>query len=282
MNRLTRRAALFGCALTLAIGTATVATSASGASLPGQHPASPDFTSMVALSNCSGAIVRWTTSQPSDTALMLTNGHCTKFFGAKEVIVNEPFVRDVDLLNADGSDKATIQTTTLLYGTMYKTDVSLYALGLTYQQLQDQYNEPAITIGAAKASPKQQPIAVISGYWKLEYDCSLNGFAYRLLENGWTWNNSLRYSDDGCHVIGGTSGSPVLAASRIMIGINNTINEDGERCTLDNPCEKNRKGKITVHLNRGYGQEVWVFYTCLASDRTLDLSMKGCMLPSPS
>jgi V8-like Glu-specific endopeptidase len=243
-------------------------------------PKTPDFSGTVALDNCSGSIIRWSTSQPTDDALMLTNGHCYDFLGAKQVIVDQPAVRDVDLLNSDGSVAATVQTTTLVYATMWRTDVSLYQLPETYQQLQDQYGVPAITVSDHKPSPKDQPIAVISGYWRTEYDCNLNGFAYRLHEYVWTWNLSLRYSDGGCQVIGGTSGSPVLDSNRTMIGINNTINEDGERCTLDNPCEENRRSHISVHENRGYGQETWLFYTCL-TDNQIDLSKDGCRLPSP-
>jgi hypothetical protein len=200
--------------------------------------------------------------------------------GATQVTVNQPEVRGVDLLNSDGSVAGTVQTVTLLYATMWKTDVSLYSLNQTYQQLQDQYGVPAITVADSKPAPKDQAISVISGYWRLEYDCHMNGFVYRLLEYRWTWHNSIRYQDGGCQVIGGTSGSPILDSNRVMIGINNTINENGERCTLDNPCEKNRRGKISVHLNRGYGQETWIFYTCLTNNQ-LDLSKKGCRLPKP-
>jgi V8-like Glu-specific endopeptidase len=212
---------------------------------------------------------------------MLTNGHCYKFFGAREVVVNQPDQRSVDLLDASGNVVGTVQTVKLLYGTMWKTDVSLYSLGLTYQQLQDQYGVPPLTVSDSKASPKDQAISVISGYWRIQYDCHLNGFAYRLHEDVWTWDLSLRYEDGKCQVIGGTSGSPVVNSNRVMIGINNTINEDGQRCTFDNPCEENRRGKITVHLNRGYGQETWLFYTCLDNDNQLDLAKKGCRLPTP-
>jgi len=137
-----------------------------------------------------------------------------------------------------------------------------------------------LPIAETKPAPKDQPIEVLSGYWRLAYDCNLNGFAYRLHEYVWTWRLSLRYSDGGCQVIGGTSGSPVLDSTRVMIGINNTINEDGQRCTFDNPCEEDRHGNITVHLHRGYGQETWVFYTCLTNN-AIDLAKSGCMLPKP-
>jgi V8-like Glu-specific endopeptidase len=293
MLRTTRRCtAAAGLALAMAVTLPTVsnaqaATSGtgSGKALPAtgaltSAPAAPDFSGTVALDNCSGSIVRWTTSQPSDQALLLTNGHCHDFMGAREVDVNQHEVRSVDLLTSDGSVAGTVQTATLLYATMWKTDVSLYQLNQTYRDLKNQYGVPAFTLADSVPAPKDQPIAVISGYWRREYDCHLNGFAYRLHEDVWDWNLSLRYEDGKCQIIGGTSGSPVLDSNRVQIGINNTINEDGERCTFDNPCEENRKGRITVHLHRGYGQETWVFYTCLTNN-ALDLGKKGCRLPSP-
>lgn len=242
--------------------------------------ATTNFNGTVALSNCSGAIVRWSTSLPTDTALMLTNGHCLRLLGAHEVVVNEADVRDVTLLASNGDTAGTIQTTKLRYATMWLTDVALYELGLTYRQIHRRYGVQAITLADTQPSPKDEPISIISGYWKTEYDCHLNGFAYRLHEDIWTWRNSLRYEDGGCQVIGGTSGSPVLNAQRVEIGINNTINESGERCTFDNPCEENRHGDISVHLDRGYGQETWIFYTCLSGNQ-LHLSKSGCRLPRP-
>ncbi len=246
------------------------------------RPATPNFSGTVALSNCSGSVVRWQTSQPTDKALVLTNGHChgDRFLGAHEVIVDQPYTRSVRLLNSDGSKAGTVHTVRVLYATMSRTDVTLYRLRQTYRDLQSQYGVPAFTLASAKPAPRDQPVEVLSGYWKIAYDCNLNGFAYRLHEGVWTWRMSLRYSDGGCQVIGGTSGSPVLDASRTVIGINNTINESGERCTLDNPCEEDRQGNITVHLHRGYGEETWLFYTCLTNN-AIDLSKPGCLLPKP-
>ncbi len=243
---------------------------------------SPNFRGTVALSNCSGSVVRWQTSQRNERALVLTNGHCygDRFLGAREVVVDKPAVRSVTLLNADGSEAGTVQTARVLYATMWRTDVALYRLSLTYAELRSQYGVPAFTVADTMPAPKHQPIEVLSGYWRIAYDCNLNGFAYRLHEGVWTWRMSLRYSDGGCQVIGGTSGSPVLDTSRTVIGVNNTINEDGQRCRLNNPCEEDRRGNVTVHLNRGYGEETWVFYTCLTHS-AIDLSKPGCLLAKP-
>jgi trypsin-like peptidase len=270
----------FAAAFVAILGVTTPALASAHSTTESARAADPNFSGTVALSNCSGSIVRWKSSQPTDQAMMLSNGHCYDFMGSHQVVVNQPSVRSVDLLNADGSVAGTVQTVTLLYATMWRTDVSLYQLSQSYQTLQSTYGVPALTVADTKPSPKVQPIEVLSGYWRLAYDCNLNGFAYRLHEDVWTWNNSLRYEDGKCQVIGGTSGSPVLDANRTMIGINNTINEDGGRCTFDNPCEENRQGKISVHIHRGYGQETWVFYTCL-DGITLDLNKAGCMLPKP-
>ena len=265
--------------LSAAVGAALVAL-AFFAAVPVVSAHTTNFNGTVALSNCSGAVIRWSTSHATDEAVMLTNGHCYELMASHQVIVDLPSVRDVTLLRSNGSTAGVVATTTLLYATLWQTDVALYELGLTYKQLHRRFGVDAITLASTAPSPRHEPISIISGYWGIEYDCNLDGFAYRLHEDVYTWRSSLRYSDGGCLVIGGTSGSPVLDANRVEIGINNTINESGERCTLDNPCEENRHGAITVHQNRGYGQETWMFYTCLSNNQ-LDLSQSGCKLPKP-
>jgi len=250
------------------------------AAVPAMAATSTNFNGTVALSNCSGAVIRWSTSVATDDAMMLTNGHCYQLMASHQVVVDQPSVRDVTLLRSNGSAAGVVETTTLLYATLWQTDVALYDLGLTYKQLRKRFGVQAITLANKQPSPKHQRISIISGYWGTEYDCHLNGFAYRLHEDVYTWRNSLRYEDGGCPIIDGTSGSPVLNANRLEIGINNTSNEDGQRCTLDNPCEENRHGVISVHPGRGYGQETWVFYTCLSGNE-LDLTRTGCRLPKP-
>jgi len=247
--------------------------------MPAMAASTTNFNGTVALSNCSGAVVRWSTSVATDEALMLTNGHCYQLMGSHEVVVDQPQVRDVTLLRSNGSPAGVVETTTLVYATLWQTDVALYDLGLTYRQIHKRFGVQAITL-ADKQPGKHVPISIISGYWGTEYDCDLNGFVYRLHEDVYTWRNSLRYEDGGCPTIDGTSGSPVLNSNRLEIGINNTGNEDGQRCTLDNPCEENRHGVISVHQGRDYGQETWIFYTCLSGNE-LDLAKTGCRLPKP-
>lgn len=248
---------------------------------PDPASASPTgrFDGIAALDNCSASVVRWPSTRPGDRALVLSNGHCHTFLGAREVLVDRPHRRDVTLLRGDGSKRVTLTTRRLLYATMFKTDVALYRLGPTYRQLRNRYGVNPLTV-AARQAPVGTRLVVVSGYWKRTYRCHLNGFVHRLHEGRWDWWRSLRYSDDGCRIIGGTSGSPVLRpGGRRVRGVNNTVNSGGRRCTRNNPCEENRAGDISVHPGRAYAQQTWWLTTCVRRDRSFDLDKRGCRLP---
>ena len=124
---------------------------------------------------------------------------------------------------------------------------------------------------------------MISGYWQRGYRCLIDGFVNALKEDKYTWKDSIRYSNPGCEVIGGTSGSPiVLPGTRTVVGINNTGNESGERCTINNPCEIDAAGGVTYKKGLSYGEETYLLYSCIDANRNVDLAMEGCQLPKPA
>ncbi len=285
---ITLSTALFaiGSALAVPADASDAAETTTTAAHPAAHSVAlkgnPDFTGIVRLSNCSGSLVRWEDSKPGDKAMMLTNGHCRKTYTPDEVEVDVPTVRTVVLLKPDGTDLATLSTTKLIYGTMSKTDVALYQLAVSYSDIKSTYDVTPLTIQSARADSHER-VVVISGYWRKAYRCHLNGFVYRLQEGDYTWSNSMRYREGGCNVIHGTSGSPVLkAGTRTVVGIHNTTNDAGQECTLNNPCEIDRQGHVTVDQGRHYGEQTWWFTTCLSADgRKLDLDRSGCLLRTP-
>ena len=91
--------------------------------------------------------------------------------------------------------------------------------------------------------------------------------------------DSVRYSRPGCETIGGTSGSPVvLAGTRTVVAVNNTGNDDGDRCTMNNPCEIDEHGQVTAEQGYSYAQQTSWIYTCLDSTGNLNLNQAGCKL----
>src|SRR5215472_2772226 len=79
----------------LLAGAGALATSA-----PAHADVSVTFAGTVALSDCSGSLVSFAGSAPSDPALILTNGHCleTGMPNPGQVIVNQPSSRSFTLL----------------------------------------------------------------------------------------------------------------------------------------------------------------------------------------
>ncbi|PRY42336.1 S1 family peptidase [Umezawaea tangerina] len=240
-----------------------------------------DFTGTVALDNCSGAVVRTATAEPTDPALVMSNGHCVKVMAPGEVVADQPSDRTFTLVAPDGrSTLGTLRATTLLYATMTDTDLSFYRLDRTYAEVE------AMGGRALVLSPRHPAahadIRVVSGYWKRLYSCEIDGFAFHLREGKWTWLDSIRYTAE-CDTVGGTSGSPVVdAASGKVVGVNNTMNESGKRCTRDNPCEVDDEGTVTVRRGVGYGQQTYTAVPCLGAGSVLALSAPGCTLPRPA
>jgi V8-like Glu-specific endopeptidase len=236
----------------------------------------------VALSNCSGSVVRMPDSEADDPALVMTNGHCldSGFPAPGEVLVDKASSRTFSLLNASGSRVATLRAAKLAYGTMTDTDVAFYQLTTTYGQIKSSYGINPLTLND-KHPVAGTAISIPSGYWKRVYSCDIDGFAHTLKEGDWTWKDSVRYTS-ACNTIGGTSGSPVVdEATGKVVAVNNTGNEDGERCTVNNPCEVDASGNVTVRKGINYGQETYQIPACFGIDNKLDLSASGCTLPKP-
>ncbi|MFB7306193.1 serine protease [Streptomyces sp. NPDC056192] len=282
--------ALFAVLL-LGAGTApAVAATSHDAAAPTAKVAAPqavkakavNFAGTVALSNCSGSVVRTAASLPSDPALVLSNGHCmeTGFPGPGEVVMNRSSTRSFTLLNSAGSGVGTLRASKIAYGTMTDTDISLYQLTRTYAQIESTYGIKALELNAAH--PVQgTAITVVSGYWKRTYSCNVDGFVYRLKEGEWTWKDSVRYTS-ACRTIGGTSGSPVIDnATGKVVAVNNTGNEDGQQCTDNNPCEVDESGNVTVRQGINYAQETYGIVPCIGTASRIDLNRAGCTLPKP-
>ncbi|GAA5052698.1 S1 family peptidase [Streptomyces similanensis] len=241
-----------------------------------------DFAGTVSLSNCSGSVVRLPASADTDPALVLSNGHCleTGFPSPGQVITGQSSSRTFGLLNSAGTKVATLRANQVVYSTMTDTDVTIYRLTSTYAQIKSSYGISALTLSDTHPVAGTA-IKVVSGYWKRIYSCNVDGFVYRLKEGDWTWKDSVRYTS-ACNTIGGTSGSPVVdTATGKVVAVNNTGNEDGQRCTENNPCEVDANGNVTVRQGINYAEETYQIPACFTTGNKLNLSASGCVLPKP-
>jgi hypothetical protein len=241
-----------------------------------------DFEGIVSLSNCSGSLVRFEDSLDTDQAMVLSNGHCVSMIKPGVVLSNQNASRSFDILSPTASRLGRVTATKLLYATMTKTDMSLYLLKETYQDILNKYDTKALTL-ASQAPEVGDEIEVISGYWKRGYSCEVEAIADTLKEGNWTFSEAVRYSRPGCEVIGGTSGSPVVGkGTRTVVAVNNTINESGRKCEVNNPCEVDKAGNVTYQKGVGYAQQTYWIYSCRNSAGKVDLNTPGCLLPTGS
>lgn len=234
------------------------------------------FEAIVALSNCSGAVVKFEGQSDDAMALVMTNDHCIFDQADGEFQYNKKYERSVNIFN---KDKLIIDgqfySTRIVYATQTDTDLALLEINTTYSELSEFYDVEPLTLDPIGAVPGDS-ISVISGFWRKEYNCEIIDIVYKLQESTWFWSESYGYD---CDTIGGTSGSPiVLTDTRVVIGINNTSNEKGKRCTLNNPCEIDPEGNVSVVKGKAYGQQTKYLYTCLNESVEFDLETPGCKM----
>ncbi len=245
-----------------------------------------DFEGIIKLSNCSGSLIRFSGQPSASKAYVLTNGHCysTGPFGGMiqpgEVISGKTTSRKMKIFDKE-MNLYPVTATKVAFAAMTDTDITLYELSQSYDEIAKKYKIQAFDLDTVRPFEGTN-IDIVSGYWDRGYSCAIDAFIYNLKEGDWLMKDSIRYTDS-CDTIGGTSGSPIIAkGTRHVIAINNTANENGKRCAVNNPCEISKEGKVTVLEGKKYGQQTYNLYSCLRPDFTIDLDVQGCKLPKAS
>lgn len=240
-----------------------------------------DFEGIVKLSNCSGSLIQFAGQPDSAKGIVMTNGHCIQkpggYLNPGEVWLNRPISREMKIFDRN-MKLSPINATKILYATMTNTDVAFYELAETYADIEARFNVSPFTLDGNHPVVGTS-LELISGYWDRGWKCDIDGFVYKMLEGAWTFTDSIRYTAS-CDTMGGTSGSPLIArGTKTVIGINNTSNESGEQCTVNNPCEVDESGNIRATKGVRYGQQTFNVYGCLTPDFQFDLKRRGCSLP---
>lgn len=245
--------------------------------IDGRYEGTADF------SNCSGFVFKTAEMPMSNKAWVMTNGHCvTNLLGRMilspgQAIENQTKSRSVSLVT-ERLTKLKLNTRKIVYATMTGTDMAIYELRLSYQELLDRGIR---SFELAPTAPlKSSLVEVISAHKNVDYLCAIDEVLVGLREGGFDFNQSLRFSGT-CEQSNGTSGSPVLLKdTRKVVGISNTFNKSGRSCTDNNPCEVDSDGSVSIFHGARYGQQTALLTDCIKS-ASLDLSLADCKLTRP-
>ena len=225
----------------------------------------------VKLGACSGAVVRSARSRASDAALVLTNGHCAEPRPARsKVVVNRPGRQLAIILDEHGEPLVRAYTTRLVYATITGTDVAVYRLGTTYEQLAAD-GLRAFALSTRGPRPGQE-LRVLSGMSGRDWTCTVQTLVAALREVGYTQRHAIRYrSHPGCNPGHGDSGSPLVdIATGEIVGVHSTSSDGGSRCEENNPCEVGPRGGVVSVKGRKYGQQTALLSRCLTSGSKFD------------
>lgn len=155
-------------------------------------------------SGCSGAIIRGPRSQPSDPAMLMTNGHCSNPRpGIGQASTGQNLNVPVLIKDAHGETQVRARATSLVYATMTGTDLALYRLDHTFQQLQD----ADVTVRSLSERGPQpgQVLNVLSAVSGRDWNCAVEATVPRLREGGYVQHDAIRYdTDEGCDTAEGT------------------------------------------------------------------------------
>ncbi len=162
------------------------------------------------------------------------------------------------------------------YATMSGTDASLLELVQTNGELR-RAGVRIYPIAREPAKPGRT-VTVYSAIAHLRSTvrCTIEAIVPKLREDAWEFDGSYRLG--GCALKPGMSGSPMISDEGEIVGVVNSGNESGERCTTHNPCEIDELGNVTAIKGAEYGQQVSQILTCLDARGRLDVNVASCRL----
>jgi hypothetical protein len=253
-------------------------------------PIRPRLANTIDLRNitaCSGSLVTFEGHTASQKALVLTAGHCIGkgsaggYPGPGEVFKNQKMDGTFLTIRTLGREHqgACIGLNALLYATMTDTDIALYELTETYQDL-------AQRIGAVPFWVSRDPVApgtklrAPSGHHEDDLACTFSADVGNVKEHVWSWGPMMRLA--GCTLKPGSSGSPLISETdgRVVGVASTTYEETNEPCSLHNPCEVDTSGQTSVRSkDTPYGHYAHRLAACVSASGQLDLSLATCVLP---
>ena len=228
---------------------------------------------------CSGAIVKFPGQSNSDSALMLTAGHCLKRGVFRNITRGSltGLAAGYDYFRG-GAELGRFSVDEIVFAENDRVDLALFRMRQSYSDLKNSGASPFRITGAraATGSAIQVPTAAGRGGYKV-FRCNMQSRVHILREGRQNHFDTFRYSE-GCQVFPGTSGAPVIVSGEI-VGVNITYSTpDLNPCGANAPCEVDRDGATHFEPGRGYGQGLLLLLQCLGDQGEFDSSLPECQL----
>ncbi len=236
-----------------------------------------EFEGIAKIPGCSASLVKFKNQSMNEKAMILTTDYCTHNQAYRKFEANVPYSSGIKIYNKEHQfANELFMAKRIIYATQTTTDLSLLELELSYQEIIDKHGVQPFVIDEGQATIGSK-VTVFSGFMSETLDCLVDAIAYKIIEGTYTSRNSYRLG--GCFADMGTAGSPILLpGTRSVVGITNTSNFDFKDCSDYAVCEIGRDGKVSIHENTSYGQQLNALYSCLDEKSNFDLSHKGCKL----
>jgi V8-like Glu-specific endopeptidase len=245
--------------------------------------------------SCTGFLINTKATAP---AYVLTNAHCLDMLnnlpGANEIIVNRTIQNrgkagvaltfTPNYFAQSAPRRYSYEVKKVLYATMKNNDVALLELSPTQKELIAAGIMPLnISPTPSTLGEKIEVIGIpgdrvsVDRQFLHRSSCTL-GPTVKVQEGVYTWSQSLRHR---CSIVGGMSGSPMVAKGKV-VGIVNTAGAEvvarSKKCLLNKPCELGSDKKIMVTGNENYGQLLTKMASCFTNQGIFQLSQPSCRL----
>lgn len=229
-------------------------------------------------------------SSKNQKAIMVTNGHCTKAYGAQNVISNQPTTipkfKFGDMAGAKESEVVVANGTKILHSSMRGKDIAVIEINKTYAELEAQ-GIPAYQMAPAvipqEITTVGRPfdgIAASERYLR-QAQCKMEK-RVGVIEGDWHWPFAVAAN---CPAAKGASGSPMFNEKGQVVGLLNSGSMNpgpsSPRCPTNSPCEITADGKYNYVPNSSYGFETGFLNSCF-NKCAWDGANKNCDLAKAS
>ncbi len=202
---------------------------------------------------------------PSDPVMALSSGHCYAFLDPGVAYSDKPIENYVYMIDEKtGAIIAELLSVKVAYATMERTDIQVIKTSISNQKLKEQFRTSPYIL-SSKGPKAGDSIEIVSSQHAKRLTSEVSDIVPQVQESRWSFHNAIGITKNSSEMLsGGFSGSPIIATNGKIVGSYNTKNEDGESCTLNNPCEIHNDTQSSVVIKgKGYGVQTAGLNKCL-------------------